>query len=52
MVTTLSPTSTGIAADQEVVPVAVPAPPVEAVHFTEATPTLSAAVPLTETVLV
>ena len=45
--TVLLPTRSGIAADQESVPVAVPAPPVEVVHCTEETATLSLAVPLT-----
>lgn len=45
--TTLSPVSRGICADQFVVPEAVPEPPVDVVHCTEATPTLSAAVPVT-----
>ena len=45
-VTVLLPTSSGTDADHETVPVAVPAPPVDVVHATDATPTLSLAVPL------
>ena len=41
------PTSSGTVADQLLVPEAVPESPVELVHFTAATPTLSVAVPLT-----
>ena len=44
--TTLVPVSSGTDALQDTVPVAVPAPPVEVVHFTLATPTLSALSPL------
>ena len=44
--TTLVPTSRGIFADQETVPAAVPASPVELVHLTAVTATLSLAVPL------
>ena len=47
MVTTLLPTSSGTLADHLLVPEAVPEYPVELVHFTAATPTLSLAVPLT-----
>jgi len=47
MVTTLFPTRSGTLADQLVVPEALPAPPVEVVHFTATTPMLSLAVPLT-----
>ena len=47
MVTTLLPTRSGTLADQLRVPEAVPEYPVELVHFTAATPTLSLAVPLT-----
>ena len=46
MVTTLLPTSSGTLADHLLVPEAVPEYPVEVVHFTAATPTLSLAVPL------
>jgi hypothetical protein len=49
-VITLVPTSSGIVADQLVVPDAVPDPPVDALHFTAVTPTLSLAVPLNEMV--
>jgi hypothetical protein len=42
----LVPTSRGTLADQDVVPAATPAPPVEVVHFTAVTATLSLAVPL------
>jgi hypothetical protein len=45
-VTTLVPTSKGIVADHCVVPEATPDAPVEVVHFTAVTPTLSVAVPL------
>ena len=45
-VTTLVPVRSGTDALQDRVPVAVPAPPVEVVHFTLVTPTLSAANPL------
>jgi hypothetical protein len=45
--TTLSPVSRGTCADQLVVPQAVPEPPVDVVHCTAATPTLSDAVPVT-----
>ena len=44
---TLLPTSSGTLADHLLVPEAVPEYPVELVHFTAATPTLSLAVPLT-----
>ena len=47
IVTTLLPTSRGTVADHCVVPVAVPEPPVEVLHATAVTPTLSLAVPLT-----
>lgn len=47
-VTVLLPTSSGTVADQDVVPLAVPAPPVDVVHCTDETPALSLAVPLTE----
>ena len=40
------PTNRGIVADQEVVPVALPAPPVEVLHATDVTPTLSLETPL------
>ena len=43
---TLVPTNRGIFADQEAVPAAVPASPVELVHLTAVTATLSLAVPL------
>ena len=46
MVTTLLPTRSGTLADHLLVPAAVPEYPVEVVHFTAATPTLSLAVPL------
>jgi hypothetical protein len=46
MVTTFDPTSSGIVADQLVVPLAVPEPPVFVDHVTFVTPTLSLAVPL------
>ena len=46
MVTTLLPTSSGTVADHLLVPEAVPEYPVELIHFTAATPTLSLAVPL------
>jgi hypothetical protein len=46
MVTTLEPTSSGIAADQLFVPLAVPELPVLVDHVTFVTPTLSLAVPL------
>ena len=46
MVIALLPTSSGTVADHLVVPEAVPEYPVELVHFTAATPTLSLAVPL------
>ena len=42
------PTSSGITADHEAVPAAVPAAPFEVLHVTAATPTLSAAVPASE----
>ena len=45
--TVLVPTSSGAVADQAVVPEATPESPVESDHFTDATPTLSPAVPLT-----
>ena len=45
--TALLPTSSGTLADHLLVPEAVPEYPVELVHFTTATPTLSLAVPLT-----
>jgi hypothetical protein len=51
-VTVLLPTNRGITADQEVVPVAAPVLPVEVVQFTDATPTLSLAVPLIDMVAV
>ncbi len=44
------PTSKGTEADQEVVPPAVPEPPVDVAHPTDTTPTLSPAVPLIEIV--
>jgi hypothetical protein len=47
MVTTLLPSNSGTLADQFVVPEAAPESPVELLHFTAATPTLSLAVPLT-----
>jgi hypothetical protein len=40
------PTNSVMEADHCVVPDAVPAPPVDVVHVTEVTPTLSIAVPL------
>lgn len=40
------PTNKGIAADHVLVPEAVPEPPVEVVHLTDVTATLSEAVPL------
>ena len=43
----LLPTSKGMLADHAVFPEAVPDPPVDVVHCTEATPTLSLALPLT-----
>lgn len=43
----LLPTRRGTSADHAIVPDAVPALPVEVVHCTEATPTLSLAFPLT-----
>ena len=46
MVTTLVPTRSGTLADQLAVPDAMPALPVELVHFTAATVALSLAVPL------
>ena len=46
MVTTFDPTSSGIVADQLVVPLAAPEPPVFVDHVTLVTPTLSLAVPL------
>src|SRR5271157_5465156 len=46
MVTTLLPTRSDTLADHFVVPEAVPESPVELVHFTVATATLSLAVPL------
>ena len=46
MVTTFDPTNSGIVADQFVVPLAVPEPPVFVDHVTLVTPTLSLAVPL------
>src|ERR1039457_7186479 len=46
MVTALVPTSRGMLADQDVVPAATPASPVELVHLTAVTATLSLAVPL------
>jgi hypothetical protein len=46
IVTTFDPTSSGIDADQLVVPLAVPEPPVFVDHVTLVTPTLSLAVPL------
>ena len=49
-VTVLFPTSSGTTADHEVVPLAVPDPPVEVLHCTEETPTLSLAIPLKEIV--
>jgi len=45
-VITLVPTSRGMLADQDAAPAATPDPPVELVHFTTATATLSLAVPL------
>ena len=47
MVTVLVPTNSGTVADQAEVPEAMPEDPVDTDHFTDATPTLSAAVPLT-----
>ena len=41
------PTYSGTSADQDVEPDAVPPFPLEVVHFTEATPTLSLALPAT-----
>ena len=46
MVTVLVPTSSGTVADHADVPEAVPELPVEVVHLTAETPTLSEAVPL------
>src|ERR1017187_10815926 len=46
MVTALVPTSRGMLADQDVAPAATPASPVELVHLTAVTATLSLAVPL------
>ena len=46
MVTTFEPTSSGIAADQLFVPLAVPEPPVFVDHVTFVAPKLSLAVPL------
>jgi hypothetical protein len=46
MVTTFEPTSNGIAADQLLVPLAVPELPVLVDQLTFVTPTLSLAVPL------
>lgn len=43
----LFPTSSGTLADQFVVPEAVPESPKDVDHFTDVTPTLSLAVPLT-----
>ena len=48
--TVLFPISRGTEADQDVVPVAVPEAPVEVLHWTDMTPTLSLAVPLIEIV--
>jgi len=48
----LSPTSSGTVALQLAVPAALPEPPVELLHATYATPTLSTAVPLTRIELV
>ncbi len=45
-VITLVPTSRGTLADHDAVPAATPASPVEVVHLTEVTPTLSLAIPL------
>jgi hypothetical protein len=39
-------------ADQEVVPLATPAPPVEVLHCTDVTPALSLEMPLIEVVAV
>ena len=50
IVIALSPTNRGIDADHAVVPLAIPALPVDVVHFTEATATLSLDVPLIEIV--
>jgi hypothetical protein len=47
MVTVFVPTSSGTVADHAVVPEAMPEAPVDTDHFTDATPTLSLAVPLT-----
>jgi hypothetical protein len=47
MMTVLVPTSSGTVADQAVVPEAMPELPVDTDHCTDATPTLSLAVPLT-----
>ncbi len=44
--TVLLPTSSGTSADQDVVPEAFPAAPVDVVNLTAVTPTLSLAVPL------
>jgi hypothetical protein len=46
-VTVFVPTSSGAVADQAVVPEAMPEAPVDTDHFTDATPRLSLAVPLT-----
>ena len=46
-ITVLSPTKSGTTADQLVVPDAEPDAPFEVLHWIEATPTLSLAVPLT-----
>ena len=46
-VITFVPTNNGMFADQDVVPDAAPESPVELVHLTAATPTLSLATPLT-----
>src|SRR4051794_15420701 len=45
-VTTFVPTSSGTIADQDVVPIAAPEPPVDVVHLTAVIPTLSLATPL------
>jgi hypothetical protein len=47
MVTVVFPISKGTTADQFAVPDATPEPPLDVLHFTDATPTLSAAVPVT-----
>ena len=45
--TVVVPISSGTVADQFVVPAAAPVSPVEVLHFTAVTPTLSAATPVT-----